>query len=94
MVRAFTVAIAVAGIVLLVEPAVAATTHHVPTPSPTNAQPSKIRKVSYMPDGTAVATGAPRRLSPLAGTDAVAWSYARGGHTGKRVKHAAKIVKG
>lgn len=93
MVRAFTVAMSIAGIFLLVESSVAAP-HHVPKEPPTTAQhQSKVRKISYMPDGSAIATGAPRRLSPLAGTDNIAWSYARGGHTGKHLKRAAKIGK-
>ena len=43
--------------------------------------------VSYEPDGTPIATGAPRRLSILAGNDGRAWSYVHT-RTG-RAKHKA-----
>jgi hypothetical protein len=94
MVRAFTVAMSIAGIFLLVESSGAAP-HHVPKePQTTAQQTSKVHKVSYTPDGSAIATGAPRRLSPLAGNDNIAWSYAHGGRAGKHLKRAAKSVKG
>jgi hypothetical protein len=77
------IALAVSAL-LLVENATAAP-HQTPKPQ---LKPAKTHAVSYMPDGTAIATGAPRRLSPLAGNDSIAWHYA-GGRPNKHVKHAA-----
>jgi hypothetical protein len=75
---------------LLVDPSFAAS-HQTPKPQ---IKPLRVHTVSYMADGTPIATGAPRRLSPLAGKDSVAWSYARGGHAAAmHGKHAPRLVK-
>jgi hypothetical protein len=64
--------VAVIGCALIgAQPAMAADRH---TPETLHA-----RAVSDAPDGTPIATGAPRRLSALAGTDKIAWAFARGG---------------
>jgi hypothetical protein len=42
------------------------------------------KQVSYEPDGTPIATGAPRRLSVLAGNDGRAWAAA---HSARAPKH-------
>ncbi len=80
--RLFFILLLIASAFLLVEESFAAP-HQLPRPQ---VKPAKNHTVSYLPDGTPIATGRPRRLSPLAGTDSIAWSYARSG----RAKHGKR----
>jgi hypothetical protein len=50
------------------------------------ANPVQSGPVAYEPDGTPIATGAPRRLSVLAGNDRKAWSSLRGGRASTKHK--------
>ncbi len=88
--KLFSSMILIVGALLLVEPGIAAP-HQSPKPQ---IKAAKAHAVSYLADGTAIATGAPRRLSPLAGNDAIAWRYA-GGHAARRTRHApaTNVVK-
>ena len=53
-----------------------------------NASESKHKPTAFTPDGTPVATGAPRRLSPLAGKDGIAWAAVHGAHA----KHKQRVA--
>jgi|SRR5579871_1010317 len=52
-------------------------------------------QIAYDPNGEAIATGAPRRLSPLAGRDSAAWAPAgkHGSRSHGHIKVAAKPLK-
>jgi hypothetical protein len=61
-------------------------TQHQPVKS--NPLDSKHRPAAYASDGTPIATGAPRRLSPLAGKDSVAWAAVHSA----RAKHKQRVA--
>jgi hypothetical protein len=77
--------VAVIGCALIgAQPAMAADRHTTETPH--------ARTIVDESDGTPIATGAPRRLSALAGTDKIAWAFARGGRPRHKKAPTTKLA--